>query len=492
VGLLHDISEYRAFTENMKQAIERAGCGKNNLVFIIQDLCVPDAASGKNAFYLKLFQLEPDGNDQWKLKEVQGLVFDNRDRNCWEKAFEFIYTGYRSKRNMLITFSHGAAFGIGRDMSGTIRLAAAESLVQRPAFSDWDQSGPDKASLPKPGSDAIQVVYADYHLADNEIRDLEKEHLFQDKRTGDDTSKGFIRKNPDTGICASLEITWISDLADALDKYLPAYACIDVLIMANCFMQVFDNGYILCRKVKFLVAPEGALDATGYDYFTLLNRLNRDPEITNRNLVRKIVKDFQTMYIALGKKDTLATTALFANSLKFYPIALMVFEAFLDLLMKKMDDPGIKDELIRGLKDIRENRVKSVTGSQGYQLVDAGLWIKLVAERFATVDNMPMFNTSFRLLHKKIAVAHLVGNQIRRDDEKFPVQFGYSGISVYYPLDNAHHKNQDVTWCAYFDKNIPTTFKRDSKFDEFLDKYFKAIQSLTTAPAPPTIQEPAF
>ena len=466
VGFVHDISDYKAYTDNLKQAIERAGAGKNNAVFLIEDVAVPDA-NNVTSYYLYVYQLTRLGNSElWKLLPVTGLNLDNSDKLVWVQAFQQIFSTYPAKRKMLITFSHGAAFGIDHDQAKVVRGA-------RPI------------DLPDLRVGKLDVYFGDYRLSRQESQALQAANLLQQlpgagtgagPGAGLGATPGVIPKN-DNSFCQNIEVMWITELAGALEKCLPN-SSIDVLLMANCFMQVFDNGYVLSKKVKYLVGSEGTMDATGYDYFMVLNRVNYDPDITSKDLVREIVQDYPKMFNALNKADILSLSTIFANSLTYYPITLMVFEAFLDLLMSHMNESPEGLALVQGLKEIRETQMKSVSGSSSYQLIDAGLWIKLVVERFPHLDNMDMFYSAFLLLHREICTAQFIGQGIVDDDQRYPAKYGYSGISIYFPVDDAHHKNQEVTWCAYFDKAVKSPFKRDSKLDKFFDKYFCLVAKL--------------
>lgn len=461
VFFVHEISEDLPESNEMYEIIERTGSGDKNAIFLIKDAIEPDNTTLTFIYTLSISRLvkKKDGSG-YQFVKVPDFHFNNKEKNCWKKAFQYIYGNFFSERKMLITFSHGAAFGIDRNSDSIGRALAT------------------------PGSGASHIYpinHRRYLLNKEDIRHLtgkgwkpEEKNLFRESQNADIF---VVRKNPDDPVCKALEILWISDLADALDKYL-FDSCIDVMLMVNCFMQLFDNGYLLSDKVKFMVAPEGEMWASGYDYEKLLIRLRDTPSISNKALVRKIVKDYESKYTDRGQTGYLRQTTLFANELKYYGIALRGFETFVD---------RIREEAKRSFglfRHIRENEVRSVSGSTSYQLVDAGVWITLVAKKFPEMAHMKEFQEWFQALHKKIVAASFVGEDFLRADSTSDSKYGYSGISLYFPANSTQLTEQEVAWCAYFDRSVSSKFNKRSNWSKFLNVYFRLSQSIAASSPP--------
>ena len=61
--------------------------------------------------------------------------------------------------------------------------------------------------------------------------------------------------------CNNILLLWIKDLENCLSIGLGLEKKLDMIIMNNCFMQLFDNGYILKDVSTFLMAPEKRIAA---------------------------------------------------------------------------------------------------------------------------------------------------------------------------------------------------------------------------------------
>jgi|GEM_PF-1279763 len=466
VFFVHEISEDLPQSDEMYKIVEKTGCGDNNAVLLIKDAISPDNDTLTFNYSLSISKLEKimDG-EGYHFVEVSDFHFNNKEKNSWKKAFQYVFANYFSERKMLITFSHGAAFGIDRNT--------------------------DPIGRARPGTGRIVPVNnRRYILNKGDLSHLSKrgwapaaKDLYQENQNSNTV---YIQKKDTDPICKALEILWISDLADALDKYL-FDSDIDVMLMVNCFMQLFDNGYLLSGKVKYMVAPEGEMWASGYDYEKLLITLRDQPSIANKTLVRKIVKDYESMYTRQGNTDYLRQTTLFANDLKYYGIALRGFETFVD---------RIKEDIQRSFElfqQIREKEIRNVSGSPSYPLIDAGVWISLVAEKFPSTQNMKEFQEWFRNLHKKIVVARFIGQDFLDADKKDTSKYGYSGISLYFPTNFQQLSEQEVAWCAYFDRSLSSKFNKRSSWSKFLNIYFRLSQSIAQPDPPPVIDHsPVF
>jgi hypothetical protein len=150
-------------------------------------------------------------------------------KDGWRHALRATFPRVKARRRMLVSFSHGAAFGINVDMEGLMRL-------------QW-----------RVAADA------------------------EDRCGGDG--------------CGELPLLWTSDLAAELKNCLGGQP-IDVLLLNNCYMQCFETGYALKDQVRFIVAAEGALGAIGYDYAGLMRRVLERPGDDNEVLVRGIIGDY--------------------------------------------------------------------------------------------------------------------------------------------------------------------------------------------------------
>lgn len=476
VVFLHEIQNDLNYSDAMKEAIRQAGCNDRIAVFLIQDKVTTDQDAREFSFRLSVSRLEQTNTGNWSFIPIESphLKIENKKKNCWETAFKYIYSHYAGERNMLMTFSEGAAFGINGDLGTHVIRPEVMTLPQ--GYIDLPVADPllENMELEHMSRGGRRVSTNKYYVLDEE----EMQQLQSDARfdlNGVVRKEGnvwLIEKEPNGDICRNLEILWISNLASALDRYLYGQY-IDVLLMANCFMQVFANGFTLSNKVKFLVGAEGPMSMRGYDYGKLMDTLNKTPGIPSKSLVQQILADLKELYLRVGDDYAATTATIYANRLKFYPLALRVFEDLIAGLEPLLPVVAGKLAAIRG-------QMKNVSTYDNYPLVDAGLWIKLVTEQVRELEGADYYYQLFAELQAKIEVANMIDPIARYMDQAATQKYGYSGISLYFPADNKMHEDQEVLWCANFDSAIAAPFRTHSRWNIFLDKYFKALTQFQT------------
>jgi hypothetical protein len=449
VIFVHEYSGALAYQTQMKEAFERVGSNGNVVVFLILDSIVKGPDSNLLAFKLNLYKLDKRGsNGRWTFEEVHDKGFkknENPDRHSWKTAFEYIYKNYFGERNMLITFSDGAAFGI--------------NLVQCP--NDGPANLPESlASLTIPPD--LEVKSNNYYMLDaDEVGYLKKKDPEAAAGILKFENGGAIKKTAIPDFCKNLEILWVSELATALKEYVPT--TIDIFLMCNCYMQLFDNGFMLEPKVKFLVAAEGYMDGDCYDFGKLMERVVYCPEVPSEVLIKGILKDLEEKYKNQRPPvDYLNNCTLYANRLKFYPLALRVFLGLVEDLMDLLDtDPLATSSELHAIR----GPMQSVTRDPRYPMIDARLWVSNVCDKIIgiTDEKKIYYNQQFRVLQEKIVLAKLSNKDY------------CTGISIYYPLTLAPQSNADVAFCAYFDKAVPKPFATESKWNKFLVKYYTVL-----------------
>jgi hypothetical protein len=485
VVFLHEVQNDKTFSDQMIEAIRQAGASDGIAIFLVRDAVGTDPVTRLNTFQLSASRLEknPAGNWEYIPIDQAKLKIDNTKKNCWEQAFRYIYNNYTGGRNILITYSEGATLGFNFEPVRTER----PPLPPRPAPQGYIDLVMDPmlpvmmkeagfAELP-----AAAVTNQYYVFDEEEMKELVTNPGFAPlpanlKKEGD---VWLLKRDPNETICKNLEILWVSQLEDALARCLYGRN-IDILLMTNCFMQLFDNGYTLSNKVKYLVGAEGPMSMEGYDWGSLITLLNQQPGTPSKTLATQICTDLQKMYARKGETMTLASATIFANRLKFYPMALRIF---LDML-KDLKPLLLETAVVQKLVEIR-GLMKNVSTYPKYPLVDAGLWITLVTQQIPQLTNAAYYHKMFSQLQSKILVKDTISAISHLQDQNSVQKYGYSGISLYYPADNKMHEDQEVLFCAYFDKAVPQPFRTTSKWNEFLDAYFKAVAKLNTpAPAP--------
>jgi hypothetical protein len=253
------------------------------------------------------------------------------------------------------------------------------------------------------------------------------------------------------------DILWMEEL----EACLPPEG-IDLMLMVNCYMQTFDNGYLLRNKVRYLLAPQGVMPSMGYDYARLLTALHLDTE----TIAQRAVADYWQKYLDKGMGGYIQRTTMFAVAPPHYGQAVSLFKRFIDLLEFRLPD------IIGDLQRIRA-QMEVVSNSPKYDLVDAGHWVDLVVERLGWLDGVRAFGEAFASVRTRMLVEGRVGETYLETDRTSASRYGYSGLSIYYPSTRVRWKHQEVAWSAY--KEAGSTFGKESGWELFLDRYFDRL-----------------
>lgn len=500
VFFVHQADGYVATWDAIINDIEKMGPGANSCIYLIQDSLkvetdLHQVGHQTNLFSLNVQNLDRDpATGKWKFLPVP-VYIDNESRKCWKTAFEYIYRNVKAKRRVLACFSHGAAFGINLDTSPSRReefklkdLKTGDLILDTinkvNTIGEYPEIGKLNANLPAIAGQNTTVevrTNADYILDNQDIAGIKN---LLELSTIDKSSPEFIQmekyvedgripKDKIGSLCKALEILWISDLANALKLYL-GDSRIDLLLLNNCYMQNFDTGFLLRNNVDYIVASEGWLNASGFDYPALLTRMQTDAALPGAELARGAVLDYIQFYKDRNMTDDLNQQAVFANDISLYPRALTLFNQLLDVL-----EANIK-VIISDLVDIRENQVSYVSCpysqySNNYLcMVDALLWVELaICSLLKRVPNAfgctPML-AQFRDMKAKIVVQSSVGQKYIDFDKDAVNKYGYSGLSIFYPTKADRATLKLTPWCAYFGKQVKGDW--ETKWMRFLNIYY--------------------
>jgi hypothetical protein len=387
---------------------------------------------------------------------------NNKDRSCWKEAFRYIFNKVESKRKLLISFSHGAAFGINVDIGEVVR---PNKKGEPEAFFQADLRS-------ERGMRVTSNPY--FYLDEEEVKQIKALPQWTSLKESDKAliDEGKVPLTKGNDFCSKLELLWISDLADALHECLGGEK-IDLMLMNNCYMQSFDTGYVLRDRVDYILAPEGSLEAIGYDYRTLLNRINNRPEADVMELAKNVVGDYVNYYQVRNDTYNLARQAVFLLSTKSYYEALDLFVQFITILEQHLDG------IIGDLTDIRENKILYVACNvdQYYQqyldMIDVFQWIEMVMARCSTLFNGTQFPDAVARVKAELVKCGYKGDYLRTWDETSLMTFGYEGISVFFPLQKDFkdlNPGNPTPWCVYFGNQIPSAWEQ--RWRLFLRRYF--------------------
>lgn len=237
-----------------------------------------------------------------------------------------------------------------------------------------------------------------------------------------------------------------------------SFGVADVLLLRNCFMQLFDTGYTLHDVARYLVAFEGTMYFWTFDTDVLLGALGKGtgPEGV-KAICAAAVESFD---VHNPYKHIRAQTGLFANDLSRYPA--------LDALISQMT------RILLTLKGRREDilgcratcsDLAAATDPGQFQLVDAHRWFnqagRLLVPRHREYQRLLK---AFNRLHEKTVIDSFIGDQIGKG------QFGASGFSLYFPSNLDDLGFNRSFYKLYYDRDslYRSRFSKKSAWDAFI------------------------
>jgi hypothetical protein len=450
VFFVHEMVMFESITASVIQEIQDKGYGPNTSIYMLRDSVKEE--DRVLYFRLSILKLEKKMFGRgFRFRKLRNVQFDNRSRRCWETGMQYIFKHEKFKRCMIYTLSHGAAFGLNRDV-GTVHRP-------RHILQSFNLLKPRKLNI---------YSNPDFYFDQGEIGKIGKTlRLALTEAEWHEISKGRIKKDFKKRICRNLEILWTADLAAALER-LPGKPIIDILLMANCYMQTFDTGYILRQSVKYVVAAETSIPADGYDLTKLLGYLD-DTNMATEEIAKKIVDDY-----AIKQQDApinLNFSVVSANKLSPYDDLFVVFLQVIKAIEAKMP------VLVNELTAIRDKILYVAFARNNYnsnelRMIDVIWWMKKLFEKFPDVIATPELPAKIDALLNEIVTKKHVGEHFPTVDAAFENKFGINGVSVFYPTKQDYADLIDFVWCANFDERVPSPFRRDAEWDKFLKKYY--------------------
>lgn len=462
IFFIHEIQEYQVECDTLKKIISSVGPGKTNKILILLD-SINHSSSNIPKFSLGLFEIADICNHQnvFAFQELTNTGINFKAQGAWKDAFRFIFSKYGpiAKRKILFTWSHGAGFGINTESSKIIRTNPNSNP-------DFIPVSNDKFSL--------EEVRSNFYFY---LKDVGKKRPPQNslKEIVSDNNITLYQKNEfkksTPEICKNLEVLLIDDLANLLNEN--SNGKIDILVMMNCNMQLFENGFELRNSVTYYIAAESQMWAYGYDYFALLKLLNKKPKTKSKIVAKEAVSTFVKFHRQNNRQEYLKTTALFANNLTYYSQAFIVVEKIMRIVIKNFE--FIKNDLI-----IIRSQMQVVSQNALYELLDLGFFLKLISERTKSKFGIAPLYNKYQKLNKKIRVAEHIGNVlIKNDIENTSLRFGHTGNSFFFPVNDHGHSDNKFAFCTYFSNVIDTKFEKLSSWDDLLKLFIATTKGDT-------------
>jgi Clostripain family len=266
----------------------------------------------------------------------------------------------------------------------------------------------------------------------------------------------------------------ISDLGHAITSAfgLTKTHKIDLVIMMNCFMQLFDTGLTLSQAgVNYLVAPENLENAIGYNYTEIFKKLYDGSEIDSLDLAKLAVTSLNStghQNETEKENEYQRETAFSVNNLHLYPQLSELIDKVSVLLIDQLK--MMPDEIDSAVNACFE------WGGSNYPIRDFFRFI----EKIKKITGFHNFNDLFRQiddLKDKIVLEKFRGYQLKTDfPEGYPL-----GLAV--SLPNCEEGGLEF-YITYMKKDSPyaTDFAKHYKWSLFVEEYLQTCSKKNPLP----------
>lgn len=259
-----------------------------------------------------------------------------------------------------------------------------------------------------------------------------------------------------------LPILTITELKQAIQWAFGATK-IDIVVMANCYLQFFDTGYELSSCANYLVAFETLMFfRDSFDYKMILDSVGNDPNLTPETLSKNIVLAYG---LQRNKRniDSKNEIALFANDLSWYPVMAKLIDTLALSLIEEL--PRYREAITAAI-----NRCEYISlNTPSFCLVDFGNFIRCLYTEIPETFGDRLSIDTFEKVLQRLVVASYIGNSF-----KDPIDTRFvrpSCFSIYLPREKNHFK-------AFFLDNFmaetslsPTEFVKRFQWEAFVAQY---------------------
>lgn len=429
----------------------------------------------------------------------------------WQEGLRYFLTKIKVKNRLLLTWSHGSAFGINTEKfpikfennhikadlnyikaNGDPFFTSVESTKNifeiKNSFEVVENDTYKVYVTPDPGDKALkknlftESVNVTEHFSSNRISIPEDNNFLSGSEL-----QHFKKFSLGTN-CKDLQILWLWQIAVELEECSKIIQSqkpiIDILVMTNCFTNLVDNWLLFKNVVNYYIAPETSMDVNGYDYLNLLKSLNKKPADSNESIAVTIIDDF----VKKNKSDPseltreiLEKTAIYCTDLSLTEKAMIPFTEICNIILneeKKMTK-AIFSSLLNDLKYIRKfdlNAISETHAGTAIDIVDLSTLLDCFAERlrFAIKDGKTSGKLKIHSVEFSKAIVPMIRNKhvgkiISDSDVKFRKKFSPTGGAVFFPEETLSNPpvSNFIGFCA-MENNTP--FTNHILWDDLLKK----------------------
>jgi hypothetical protein len=277
------------------------------------------------------------------------------------------------------------------------------------------------------------------------------------KTTPGDTHKTFPRNLAGYRAAVKWSSQNYSPAGLTIDKLRLAirnsFGKVDVIFMRNCFMQMFDTGYVLRDVTRYLVAFESLMWYPAYDYVIWLKAMQQaGGHLGAEQVATTAVEAFTRSKMEYRYRTS---SALFANDLSCYKeLNDAMNEMIAELIGHVREHKGKFLACRKKITDIIYRYYKRAP----YEMVDAKYW-------FLKAGKLPFLKTNkkyqdaldeFLVLHKKmVGKRYFVGKTVGSKE------YQESGFSLYFPEYAGNLSRKGSFYSIYY---APSSAYRSREF----------------------------
>jgi Clostripain family len=261
---------------------------------------------------------------------------------------------------------------------------------------------------------------------------------------------------------------------------------VDIIMIMGCCMQMMEFCYEIKDTCNYLIASEELIYFNGYNYLDSFTNLNEFPEMTPRQLVRRIIQETPL------REDY---TDFEKNSLSISCVDLNRVDRMVDLICILS---GKIVKIIKAdssfLKIIKEARIQCRhfgEGSYKYSFIDLIWFFKKLHsvleshEKYAKHKLTEEIKKVSLELESKFIIENWVGSKRTPRTIDFR-SFGGHGLGIYFPESKeAHKENESLGLFFVSDTTNTSLFSGDNKWNELINLYMTRFKTGEEYPPEP-------
>lgn len=276
----------------------------------------------------------------------------------------------------------------------------------------------------------------------------------------------YYEGTPPMTIPSKWDMLSMDDLKDAI---LGAFGSsgnqrINVILMMNCYMQLFDTGFAMhAAQADYLICPEAGVDFFGYNYAAIFDQLfgTPAPGMSPLALATLVVTSLNDPAFAASQQANLNNLALYANDLSVYTAMATAMNDLGDALITELTTNSA--QILAAGRSCINNYVNAL-----YNLVDFFGFVDALKTTLGATWQPNVMNT-IQTLQAQIVTARYLGKSLQTPAKK---NFAL-GFSVCLPTIS-----DNKFYLTYEDpaSRFSTFFATSSGWSRFIKAYVKYLR----------------